>query len=290
MAPSPDEIGRQLERLLASDPFANAERVSRFLRYVVERTLAGEGDRLKEFVIGVDVFDRDDTYDPRIDSIVRVEAGRLRSKLDQYYSRATADDTVVIRIQRGGYVPEFEARQTVAEAPPLQHPPKRVPANYMRAVVGLFSTIVAGAVLAWAVGMSPRARAVPLVTIAVPPLQHFSTETADQLLAARVTDGITSELARIGGVGVVSRTTALRAVTAGPTLRDVAKALGVDVVVEGSVISDDDGVHVDVRLVDTIVDRKTWGGRYSAVEGNLGALQQQVAAGIATAALAPRQR
>ena len=96
----------------------------------------------------------------------------------------------------------------------------------------------------------------------VPPLQHFSTETADQLLAARVTDGITSELARIGGVGVVSRTTALRAVAEGPTLRDVAKALGVDVVVEGSVIADDDGVHVDVRLVDTIVDRKTWGGRY----------------------------
>ena len=61
MAPSPDEIGRQLERLLASEPFANAERGRRFLRYVVERTLAGEGDRLKEFVIGVDVFDRDDT-------------------------------------------------------------------------------------------------------------------------------------------------------------------------------------------------------------------------------------
>ena len=60
MAPSPDEIRRQLERLIASEPFANAERVSRFLRYVVERTLAGEGDRLKEFVIGVDVFDRGD--------------------------------------------------------------------------------------------------------------------------------------------------------------------------------------------------------------------------------------
>ena len=129
----------------------------------------------------------------------------------------------------------------------------------MRAAVGLLATIVAGAVLAWAVGVSPRARAVPLVTIAVPPLQHFSTETADQLLAARVTDGITSELARIVGVGVVSRTTALRAVAEEPTLRDVAKGLGVDVVVEGSVIADDDGVHVDVRLVDTIVDRKKWG-------------------------------
>ncbi len=110
MAPSRDEIGLQLERLLSSEPFANAERASRFLRYVVERTLAGEGDRLKEFVIGVDVFDRGDQYDPRIDSIVRVEAGRLRTKLDHYYSRVAGDDRVVIRIQRGSYVPEFDYR------------------------------------------------------------------------------------------------------------------------------------------------------------------------------------
>ena len=82
--PSAEDVRRQLGRLLASDGFANADRMSRFLRYVVERTLAGESDRLKEYAIGVDVFDRNEAYDPRIDSIVRVEAARLRSKVDEY--------------------------------------------------------------------------------------------------------------------------------------------------------------------------------------------------------------
>jgi hypothetical protein len=81
MSPSGDDVRCQLDRLLASSVFANAGRMSRFLKFVVEQTLAGEGERLKEYVIGVEVFDRDASYDPRLDSIVRVEAARLRSKL-----------------------------------------------------------------------------------------------------------------------------------------------------------------------------------------------------------------
>ena len=71
----------QLDRILASDVFANADRMSRFLRFVVERALAGESDQLKEYVVGIEVFGRDDRYDPRLDSIVRVEARRLRTKI-----------------------------------------------------------------------------------------------------------------------------------------------------------------------------------------------------------------
>ncbi|HEY3516370.1 MAG TPA: adenylate cyclase, partial [Gammaproteobacteria bacterium] len=81
MSPTGDDVRRQLDRLLASAGFANAGRMSRFLKFVVEKTLAGEGERLKEYVIGVEVFDRDASYDPRLDSIVRVEAARLRAKL-----------------------------------------------------------------------------------------------------------------------------------------------------------------------------------------------------------------
>ena len=87
MAPSEDAVRRQLDRLLASAGFANAGRMSRFLKFVVEKTLVGEGERLKEYVIGVEVFDRDANYDPRVDAIVRVEAARLRTKLAEYYAR-----------------------------------------------------------------------------------------------------------------------------------------------------------------------------------------------------------
>ena len=115
--PSAEDVRRQLARLLASDGFANADRMSRFLRYVVERTLAGESDRLKEYAIGVDVFDRNGAYDPRIDSIVRVEAARLRSKVDEYLQPDRVGDPIVIRLRRGSYIPAFEERPV---APPAE--------------------------------------------------------------------------------------------------------------------------------------------------------------------------
>ena len=108
MEPSADEIRLQLDRLLASDGFANADRMSGFLRYIVERAIAGESDQLKEYVIGVAVFGRDEQYDPRLDSIVRVEARRLRTKLDEYYAGDGRHDPIVIGMRRGSYVPDFE--------------------------------------------------------------------------------------------------------------------------------------------------------------------------------------
>ncbi len=77
------DVRHQLDRILDSPGFAGSVRLKRFLRYVVEQQLAGEGAKLKEYAIGVEVFDRKEPYDPRLDSIVRVEAGRLRSKLDE---------------------------------------------------------------------------------------------------------------------------------------------------------------------------------------------------------------
>ncbi|MAF08808.1 MAG: hypothetical protein CL389_13275 [Acidiferrobacteraceae bacterium] len=112
MAPTRDEIQLQLERLLSSNAFTNASRSSRFLQFVVEQAAAGEGDRLKEYVIGVEVFDRDAEYDPRVDSIVRVEAGRLRTKIEEYYSSHGCEDAVIIRLPKGGYAPEFALRES----------------------------------------------------------------------------------------------------------------------------------------------------------------------------------
>jgi hypothetical protein len=78
------DIRAELERILASKGFATAGRLSRLLRYVVDQTIAGEADRLKEYAVGVEVFDRDASYDTRLDSIVRVEAGRLRRRRGAY--------------------------------------------------------------------------------------------------------------------------------------------------------------------------------------------------------------
>jgi hypothetical protein len=86
MPTTPEDVRRQLKSVLSSPVFTSSGRLSRFLEFVVERTLAGDGERLKEYVIGIEVFDRDASYDPRLDSIVRVEAARLRTKLAEYYA------------------------------------------------------------------------------------------------------------------------------------------------------------------------------------------------------------
>ena len=99
----PSEVLRQLERILAHSLFRVSPRLSRFLRFAVENTLAGRSDQLKESVVGVEVFERGAAYNPQEDPIVRIMAGRLRSKLVEYYQEDGAGDPVVIEIPRGGY-------------------------------------------------------------------------------------------------------------------------------------------------------------------------------------------
>ena len=111
------EIHDQLERILMSKGFRSSVRLQRFLRQAVERTLAGETDQLKEYAVGREVFDRGAEYDPRVDSIVRVEARRLRSKLREYYRTGGAADPVVIEFPHGSYVPKF-ARVLEPQAQP----------------------------------------------------------------------------------------------------------------------------------------------------------------------------
>jgi predicted ATPase len=98
---------QQLELILAHPLFRKSQQVSAFLRYAVETTLRGEADRLKEFVIGAEIFKRGDSFDPQTDNVVRVNANRLRSKLAEYYLGSGHLDPVMIELPRGGYVPVF---------------------------------------------------------------------------------------------------------------------------------------------------------------------------------------
>jgi len=109
-APSADEIGAQLSKILAGDAFKGAHRSSALLRYLVEQSLAGKSDAIKEYALGVDVLGRGSSFDPRTDPIARVEASRLRQKLDAYYGGAGATDSIIIALPKGGYVPSFERR------------------------------------------------------------------------------------------------------------------------------------------------------------------------------------
>jgi TolB-like protein len=282
-----DAVRLQLGRLLASEGFANADRMSRFLRYVVERTLAGEANQLKEYSIGIDVFDRNEAYDPRVDSIVRVEAARLRSKVEEYYNRTGVDDPIVIRLRRGSYIPIFEERPATPAAAPAVSNAVVVPAPSERrwrlkaglAVAALIIVIAAG----WRAWSWTSPHAAPAVRVAVLPLVHYSNEQADEMLAARLTDGVTSELARFPALAVVSHTSALQFVRARRPLNEIAQALNAALIIEGSVVTKVDRVRVSARLIDGATDRKIWVQDFDAPSSDLTALQREIAKALATA-------
>jgi tetratricopeptide (TPR) repeat protein len=106
------EIRAELDLILRSRAFIQSHRIRRFLQFVVEESLLGQPHRLKEYLIGLEVFDRREAFDPRVDSIVRVEARRLRYKLDEYYRMEGREDSVRIVLRKGSYVPIFEYRQS----------------------------------------------------------------------------------------------------------------------------------------------------------------------------------
>src|SRR5438552_3222704 len=91
--------------------------MARFLRFAVNHVLEGRADDLKEYVVGLEVFDRSPDYDPRVDPIVRVEARRLRSKLKAYYEAEGAADHILIEFLSGGYAPQIRDRRLAPPAP-----------------------------------------------------------------------------------------------------------------------------------------------------------------------------
>ena len=100
---SVESVRAQLARILGSRTFSNAPSLSRFLRHVVEHTLEGNAEELKEYSLGVEVFDRGESFDPRTDTIVRVQARMLRSKLKDYYDAEGQADPIVIELPKGHY-------------------------------------------------------------------------------------------------------------------------------------------------------------------------------------------
>jgi hypothetical protein len=111
---SPQRTREQVDRIIRSKVFRNAPALQRLLQYVTTKAAEGLGDQLKEYTIGVDVYERGPNYDPKIDTVVRVEVHRLRQRLREYYEREGADDPVFIEIPKGHYVPSFEARSSLA--------------------------------------------------------------------------------------------------------------------------------------------------------------------------------
>ena len=113
-----EQVREELSRALASHEFRSSKRSQDFLRYVVENTLQGHGDMLKERTIGIEVFGRPTSYDPSDDATVRVKAGEVRKRLSIYYSDLGSHNPVRIELPSGTYVPEFHVVNAPSPAAP----------------------------------------------------------------------------------------------------------------------------------------------------------------------------
>src|SRR5262249_27117312 len=263
-----EAVRRQLERVLASANFTRSERLSRFLRFVVEGHLEGRDNELKHSVIALEVFGNRD-YDPDQDSIVRTEAGRLRARLAEYYTREGARDPVIIELPKGGYVPVFRRLEGAEEkTAPLR--------SRLRMAVALASLVVALAVTGW---WWVQRKTAP-VAIAVLPLENLSHDPASDYFADGLTDELIRNLSVIEGLAVRSRTSSFAFKGKPRDVREVGKQLSADYILEGSVLRAGQRLRINVQFIRARDDFPAWSGKYDRESADVFAIQEEISQGI----------
>src|ERR1700733_11531123 len=114
-----DAARAQIERISQSKTFRSSDVLRHLLSYLVDASLAGTADELKEYTVAIDALGKPASYDPRQESAVRMQVGRLRQKLTEYYRTEGIDDPVVVDLPKGGFTVVFEPRKAVFEQVPL---------------------------------------------------------------------------------------------------------------------------------------------------------------------------
>ena len=245
---SPEVVRAHLSEILASAVFSKADRISRFLRYAVEESLRGRESRISEYSIGVEVYERPATFDARLDSIVRVEAGRLRSKLREYYETEGSNSSIRIEFPKGGYAPVFKE-------------------------VGIASS------------KEPRVSApgVGLRALAVLPFADLSPQRDQEYLGDGIAEELMFALSRLREIRVASQTSIFAFKGKPLDVRELGKMLGVDAVVEGSVRKSDVRLRISAQMIDVSTGFRKWSNVYDRELNDVFAVQQDIARAVVEA-------
>jgi TolB-like protein/Flp pilus assembly protein TadD len=262
-------VRQQLDRVLSSVEFSRNERLSRFLRFVVEGHLEGKESELKESVIAVEVCRKRD-YDPKQDSIVRTEAGRLRARLAEYYAREGSGDPVIIELPKGGYIPVFRQPEV---RPPADHKRLWPAPQLIFALAGL--AVAAAAMGLWWVQL----KSAP-IPIAVLPLNNLSQDPANDYFADGLTDELIRNLSIIDGLAARSQTSSFAFKGKPRNVREVGKQLEADYILEGSVLRAGQQLRINAQLVRVRDDFPVWSGRYDRELPDVLSIQDDISRGI----------
>ncbi len=267
-APDSTAVRQQLERILSSPGFVRNPRMSSFLRWLVERHLEGRDDELKESLIALEVFGRRPDYDPRIDSIVRTEAARLRARLAEYYAGDGATDPLRIEVPKGRYVPAVHQSGAAGREAPSR------PWRWLAA--GLAASILLLSVVALRLAHEDQSP----VRVAVLPLRNLSPGGENEYFVDGLTDQIIRDLSVIEGLAVRSRTSSFVLKNRPPDLRETGRQLAADYLLEGSVLLVGDQLRVNVQLVRVTDESSVWSGRFDRRLADIFVIQDEIATGI----------
>jgi serine/threonine-protein kinase len=265
---SAERIRDQVEKILASRSFAQAPMLSRLLRYLVERTISGHTDDLKEYAVGVEVFDRGPSFDPRTDTIVRVQARRLRARLQDYYRDEGAEDPILLDLPKGRYV--VQCRRAAADERPTaprvgskgadENPP---PAG--RSVATGSTSTSAGR------------------SIAVLPFANLSRDPDNEYFTDGLTEEIISALASVPDIRVVARTSAFRFKGRAEDIRTIGRDLGVETALEGSVRKEGRRIRATAQLINVADGFHLWSQTYDRELTGVFTIQEEITEAIVSA-------
>jgi TolB-like protein len=290
-------VREALERILASDGFRQSGRLQRFLQYIVEESLAGRADQLNAFSISQDVFDRDESFDPQTDSIVRVEAGRLRRRLVQYYANEGQGDSFRIIIPRGAYLPVFEASpepdSVETSTPPESPTAKRARPRAALLALGLgVLLVVAVAGVTWLTlsegpGTKPddsgKTAVVAKPVVAVLPMERIGSAPLAHEVTAGLTEDIVTDLSHVAGLEVIAHTSSALAAKKELAVEEIGSQLGATHLVLGSVRIEGPAFRINARLVDVAAKRQIWAERFDYTLDNVLSAQDEIARHVSDA-------
>ena len=282
------EIDEQLQRILTDPGFQSAPQLSKLLTYLVERALVGQADDLKATAIAKAVFRRDDSFDAQTDTIVRVEAGRLRRRLAKYYEGDGLNDPLVIDIPKGGYTPRFSepatpapesgavpesgpAPQTTghAESGAITTPaaPARQPARKWAALLTL-GLLLALFLWQFGDGEKPRPAVFSKPFIMVMPMVHQGS-SIDQKVVDRSLESVISKLAKLNGISVMAYRSSMKLAADKLPLSSLHADHGVSHILEGRLDVDKNEVRALIEIVEASSGEAIWS---ELVTGKLSAL------------------
>jgi TolB-like protein/Tfp pilus assembly protein PilF len=314
---SDDSIREELSRVLSSQTFQGAKAHKRFLQYIVERTVVGSAHEVKEYTLGVQVFQRGAAFDPRLDPIVRVEARKLRGRLTRYYETEGEHDRLRIELPAGGYVPAFRKLDFARLPSPAEEteppasleaassalspgkPEEQKPASGALygptwtvpwRTLGLGALVLLVSIAIYAVRSIVRDRGSSRLfpSIAVLPFQNLG-DVKDESFSDGLTDELIDSLGRVQGLQVVARTSAFQFRSKTLDIREIGKKLNVRTVLEGSVRIYGNRLRITAELDDTGNGYRVWSNSYERnfedalfiqrdiAQAIVGALQEQLA-------------